>query len=681
MKSLTGMFPSTRGWALLLILLLGAGLLVAGCGEEEVPAPTTPTPPPAPPPAPEPEPEPEPPATPTGLMVSGSTTSSITWTWNAVEGAIGYVVQANMDEMWDDTDTVMFNGVPFTTMTTYTASDLEAGTTVYVRVAAAAGTAAAPLVSDFSTHVTGMAMAAALSAPANLEVKERGSDFIEWEWDAVDGADGYQSEFSIDAAFSAPDAAFHAADQRTRRASNLDPNSDGYLRVRALVGTLSEATFGTWSAASMGSTGAPPPPSTGLALDAPENVRATSPTETSITVDWDAVEEADNYFVQQSESGGDWVGASCGANGDSLVTDTFCIASGLSSVTDYRFRVRATQDGDRADSDWSAATATLRTGGIAPPPPVMGGDDSLNVEWTSTVSADGATHTITWNWDPVLDRADRQRIDHVVWLTTEESCGTLAGISGATASPDLDTVTFDAATNQWHNLKANISASIDGPGGTALVAGQSRTLCVVRTWEDELEGGLKVRRYGTMEAARASTVPAPAAAATAVTNHATTRRTTRLDWSYVMDQGFDYPGQIVAVNRNGSAPMDCDDGRSVASKSRVTTDDVSVTHSQTNPDAYSFYRFCVRAQNDDGHSDWVTVGANLLTRPAEPNRPTYVAADSVVTEETWGGQVVTKIVWSVSEKMTTPRRGRRARGQGISLHATHDPDCECPDGL
>ena len=130
-----------------------------------MPAPTTPAPPPAPPPAPEPEPAPEPPATPTGLMVSASTTSSITWTWNAVEGAIGYVVQANMDEMWDETDTVMFNGVPFTTMTTYTASDLAAGTTVYVRVAAAAGTPAAPLVSDFSTHVTGMAMAAALAAP------------------------------------------------------------------------------------------------------------------------------------------------------------------------------------------------------------------------------------------------------------------------------------------------------------------------------------------------------------------------------------------------------------------------------------------------------------------------------------------------------------------------------------
>ena len=96
------------------------------------------------------------PATPTGLMVSETTETSITWTWDAVEGALGYVVQANMDEMWDDSDTVLFDGAPFTTMATYTAMDLEPETSVSVRVAAAAGSLEAPLVSAFTTHVTGM---------------------------------------------------------------------------------------------------------------------------------------------------------------------------------------------------------------------------------------------------------------------------------------------------------------------------------------------------------------------------------------------------------------------------------------------------------------------------------------------------------------------------------------------
>ena len=200
MKSLTGNSPSARGWALLLILFLGAGLFVAACGEEETPAPTTP--PPAPPPTPTPpppEPEPEAPAVPTGLHVDARTANSITWHWTAVEGAVGYVVQASMDETWEATDTVTFNGAPFTTETEYTHSGLEPETTVYVRVASAAGTVAAPVVSAFSTHVTGMTMAATPvgpPVPANLRVTGQSANSITWEWDAVEGATGYQSQFS-----------------------------------------------------------------------------------------------------------------------------------------------------------------------------------------------------------------------------------------------------------------------------------------------------------------------------------------------------------------------------------------------------------------------------------------------------------------------------------------------------
>ena len=101
------------------------------------------------------------PATPTGLHVDDTTETSITWHWNPVEGALGYVVQASMDETFDDTvvgnpETVLFAGIPFTTENEYTATDLEPDTKVYLRVAAAAGTLEAPLVSPFSTHFTGM---------------------------------------------------------------------------------------------------------------------------------------------------------------------------------------------------------------------------------------------------------------------------------------------------------------------------------------------------------------------------------------------------------------------------------------------------------------------------------------------------------------------------------------------
>ncbi|MCY4628239.1 MAG: hypothetical protein OXE58_11825, partial [Acidobacteria bacterium] len=395
MKSLPGKFASARGGTLLLILLLGAGLFVAACGDEEVPAPTTPAPPPPPVPEPEPEPEspavpvglmisatgldfiewswtpvedvsgydvqysanqaftdedeviartaeefsyrregldpetsgylrvrsasgtgddrvtsdwsthvtgttmaapppPEPPAMPTGFMVSDATETSITWTWNAVEGATGYVVQVSMDEIFDDTilgnpETKLFDDLPFTTDTSYTAADLDPETTLYARVAAGAGTPTAPLVSAFTVHATGMTMAARLAAPANLEVKSRGHNFIEWQWDEVEGADGYQAQFSTDAGFSDPDNPLErpGVSNTSARVDNLESEADGYLRVRAYRGTLAARMFGDWSDADEATTEEAPPPEP---LDAPENVRTSNVEDDSITLIWDEVD-------------------------------------------------------------------------------------------------------------------------------------------------------------------------------------------------------------------------------------------------------------------------------------------------------------------------------------------------------------------------------------------------------
>ena len=92
------------------------------------------------------------PATPTGLHVDEVTETSIEWHWNAVEGALAYAVQISMDEMFDATDTI-----DHSLENHYTVSDLEPGTSVYLRVAAAAGTLEAPILSPWSTHVTGTA--------------------------------------------------------------------------------------------------------------------------------------------------------------------------------------------------------------------------------------------------------------------------------------------------------------------------------------------------------------------------------------------------------------------------------------------------------------------------------------------------------------------------------------------
>ena len=110
-------------------------------------------------------PPPEAPATPTGFRVSAETADSITWTWNAVAGAQGYLLQISTDEMFED----MFEGddrYAVSIGTSYTAADLEPDTTLHVRVAAGVLTAATPslnpedyLLSAWTTPATGMTAA------------------------------------------------------------------------------------------------------------------------------------------------------------------------------------------------------------------------------------------------------------------------------------------------------------------------------------------------------------------------------------------------------------------------------------------------------------------------------------------------------------------------------------------
>ena len=199
-----------------------------------------------------PTPPPEPPATPTGLEVSDSGSDFIEWSWQPVAGALGYVVQASTDEMFDDAilgnaETVLFDGLPFTTETSYTADDLEAGTTLYIRVAAAAGTPTAPLVSAFTAHVTGMTPAAAPpppeapATPTDFRVSAETADSITWTWNAVAGAQGYLVQISTDEMF---EDMFEGDDEYAVRvgatntsftATGLPPGTTLHVRVAAGV--------------------------------------------------------------------------------------------------------------------------------------------------------------------------------------------------------------------------------------------------------------------------------------------------------------------------------------------------------------------------------------------------------------------------------------------------------------
>ena len=409
MKSFIGNSSPARGWALLLALLLGAGMMISACGEEEVPAPTTPAPPPAPPPAPAPEPTPEPtgPATPTGLRASS------------------------------------------------------------------------------------------------------GAGYIEWTWNAVEGAFGYQGQFSTDSTFTDADTTYLiVAPQTSHRVHN---EASGYFRVRSGAGTSqADLQFSDWSDAVSGTTTvAPTPTPTTTPLSVPGNVQTSTRRDTSITVTWDAVDDAAAYDVEQQSAGSTWSGASCDGGGNQVIA-TECVASGLDRGTQYSFRVRAvpdSEDTDSATSAWSSAINATTTGRA----PVTLEDGGLNLRWRSEGEDQGTTPQITWTWDPVDDRALQPLIDHYIALlrpgNANDDCPNLsaAPLAAANTVPDVND-----SYNMWHDLDSDISFTLtvanfaEDVTNDALL-GKVRGLCVVRTWEDER----KIRQFGEVSVVWGSTSRSP----------------------------------------------------------------------------------------------------------------------------------------------------------------------------
>ena len=314
MTQITRKSVPMRGLILLLAMFLGAGLVLTGCGDDDTT--TTPAPAPAPPPPPAPEPEPEPPApeapaVPTGLMVSETTETSITWTWNAVEGATGYQVQVSMDEMFTDEDATALTVEP-----TFTAVDLMPETSVYLRVRAGIVTDPTDLTTailgEWTTHVTGMSAMPpppppapeAPAVPTGLMVSETTETSITWTWNAVEGATGYQVQVSMDEMFTDEDATALTVEP-TFTAVDLMPETSVYLRVRAGIVTdptdLTTAILGEWTTHVTGMSAMPPPPPPAPEAPAvPTGLMVSETTETSITWTWNAVEGATGYQVQVS---------------------------------------------------------------------------------------------------------------------------------------------------------------------------------------------------------------------------------------------------------------------------------------------------------------------------------------------------------------------------------------------
>ena len=350
------------------ILFIGVTLLVSACDD----APTT-----APAPAPAP-PAPQPPNPPASLRVSDTGEDFVEWSWSAVEGATGYEAQFSLDSEFTDADDV----IDTSGRTVYRREALRAGTSVFLRVRAYAGTGAQRLRSAWTFPAPAMTLAPPPpSAPANLRVSASGEDFVEWRWDAVAGATGYEVQFRLDGEFTDADEVIDTSVQTVYRRGALPAGTSAFLRVRAyaVVGDLRLRSG--WTVALPATTLALPPP------DAPANLRVSDTGEDFIEWRWDAVEGAAGYEVQfrlddEFTDADEVIGTS---------TRTVYRREGLPVGKSAFLRVRsyAETEGEGRRSGWTFALPAMT---VAPPPP--GAPGNLGV------SATGEDF-IEWSWDAV----------------------------------------------------------------------------------------------------------------------------------------------------------------------------------------------------------------------------------------------------------------------------------------
>ena len=234
-------------------LALAFAVAFAGCGGD---SPTTPAPGPAPAPAPAPAPEPAPaPAprgVPAGLAVSATGPGFIEWSWSPLEGAEGYQVQFSPDAFFTADDEVVDRTAE---ETSYRRENLPAGTSAHLRVRASTGAGEERLFGDWSASVSGRSP---IPVPSGLAVSATGGDFIEWSWDAVEGAAGYQVQYSPDARFTEEDEIVdRTPGQLSWRKEDLPYRTPGHVRVRTLVQVGFQRLSGDWSAEVPGVTDPP----------------------------------------------------------------------------------------------------------------------------------------------------------------------------------------------------------------------------------------------------------------------------------------------------------------------------------------------------------------------------------------------------------------------------------------
>ena len=366
-------------------------------------------------------------AAPTNLAAT-ATDSTVTLTWDAVEGATAYVIE----------------GYGETADTTFTVSDLDANTAYTFNVKA---TADDKYDSEFAT-VTVTTDKATLAAPTDFAADATESA-VTLTWTAVEGATAYV----IDGYGETTDTTFTVSD--------LDANTEYTFNVKATADDKYDSEFATVSVRTDMAT-----------LATPEDFAVVGATESSIDLTWSAVEYASGYTVDIID--GETVVSTLS------VSEAAATFEDLDANTEYTFRVQATTLGMNP-SDYAYVTGHTDMATLAAPTNLAATatDSTVTLTWdavegatvyviegygetadtTFTVSDLDANTEYTFS---VVATADGMypSAAAAVAVTTEKA--TLAAPTDLAATADVTSVTLT-----WTAVEGATAYVIDGYGETS----------------------------------------------------------------------------------------------------------------------------------------------------------------------------------------------------------------------
>lgn len=373
----------------------------------------------------------------------------------------------------------------------------------------------------------------------------------------------------------------------------------------------------------------------------PSGLTANNVSQTSFTINWNAVSGATSYDIQVREQGGTWTTINTTA-----ITYDY---SGATADTTYEFQVRANND---AGSSGYSALSSVTTEAA---PTVPNAPTNLN-------ASDITFNSFTINWNAVSDANDYDldvRPQGGSWTTINISTTSYdyTGLGaettyefqvrannsiGASANSDLvsattlaaptapeapinlaaSNITYNSFTISWDAVTDADSYELDLRvfGGTWSTVSLSETTYNYTGLNAETTYEFQIRAVNTVGASSNSTL----GSATTTVAPTAPDTPTNLAASNITFDSF-------TITWNASTDAESYDLNLRAVGGTWTTVNLSTTnYDYTGLDAETNYEFQVRANNGIGSSDYsAIVSATTLAGPTAPDTPINVAASNI----------------------------------------------------